>query len=788
MKQFIDKDHPLLPVLHTYKKEWPIDTVDYKDAPKYLKGKNYLITGKIDGELTLCHYSRKKDQCYLLSKNGRVRTDLPVTNELKTLLDGKRINELVAVGELYVLEKPGTVMSYPKAISILRAPKDLEDENKIHLMIFDIISIDGKNYLEKPIFSRINLIQRLFKGARISPVTVFQTRDFEKAWRTVLSEKNMWEGLVIVFEDGTRIKVKPVLTVDLAVVGVELSKRDPTKMGALQLAYMNGEGLFVFDSKVGSGFTDQEREEWLEWAEEHEIFRKGRMIYVDPFEDPKVVEVEAREIHIEEGPGMKFDKRNKEWIYVDDYPIGTLRQPVFKRIREDKRLTPEDLRITQVLPPNVSRKHGNRLIPIVAKQYTYILSNDETLLRKCSNFVNGLVYPVNSLSCLQIDMGNDSYDGYKPGDRIVNIAKGITGTIVDYEQIWCPNCNVQTIPIPRRNFPMFSVYYVCPECGNYLERTDIDYLVLWDEPIDEGHLYVSEVHPTEIKRISRAWLITSELKPGTENDVVIESEYGKLTKKQIYDYFNSIKDRLPFGSKIFIVIKTDKGPILKRNINGEPMVLTEELFDKINHGRTVEIHKVIDNENIDYFFVDIDPGEEVPFRKVKQVAKDLYEFLEGWDLVKGLSVQFSGNRGFHILGKLKQKMNVNDLRHTLISLLEDFISSSGHSGLTTGITHDPRMIRLDVSTLKYNGSIKVPYSLSWRTGLVTLPISIEKIDEFEKEDARVTNFIKKAFRNTDFKNLIGYRGRFVIQDHFSYKRNRNHFDLRLEVPVERVRS
>jgi len=97
------------------------------------------------------------------------------------------------------------------------------------------------------------------------------------------------------------------------------------------------------------------------------------------------------------------------------------------------------------------------------------------------------------------------------------------------------------------------------------------------------------------------------------------------------------------------------------------------------------------------------------------------------------------------------------------------------------------MIRLDVSTLKYNGSIKLPYSLSWKTGLVTLPIKIEEIDKFEKENAKITNFIKKAFRSVNFKGLIGYRGRFVIQDHFSYRRNRNHFDLRLEVPIEKVR-
>lgn len=777
MKSYIDKNHPLLPILHKYKKDFPIDSVPPEQAEKVLRGKEYIITGKIDGEIALIHYSRKRNSCILLSKAGRVRTELPVTYELLSLLESNKINELIAVGELYVEESPGHVMMYPKAISILRAPKSEKDLEKIKLMIFDIISVDGKNYLDKSPFERINFIKELFgKGQYYETVTVFDTKDFRRAWNKVLREKERWEGLVIVFKDGTRIKVKPTITVDLAVVGVEVSKSDPNKMGALLLAYMNDEGIFLFDSKVGTGFTDKEREEWLKWAEENEVSRKGRIIYVNPFNDPKIVEVEAREVHIEEKPGMKFDKKKEEWIFVDTYPVGTLRQPSFKRIREDKRLVPEDLRITQVIPASELKKYSfGNVTPIVSYRYSFVVDKDKDKATKLVSLLGGTLTEVPPYYVVSVDIGND-YIGFKPGDKVVSITKGIKGVIVDFEQIWCPNCNVLTLPIPRVNYPMFSVFYVCPECGYYLERTDVDYLVKWEQPIDEGYLYLSEVHPTEIKRIS-----------SKEDEIVLKTDYVTLTKQQIIDYYNSVKDKMPKNVKAFVIIMTDRGPIIRRNLKeNSPIILTDETFDRLNHGRTIEFHKVIDSKLIDYFFVDIDPREKVPFNQVKKLTKDLYEYLERWDKVKDLAIQFSGNRGFYILGKLTHKMNVDDLRTTLVNILEDFIDQYGYKNVTTGITHNPQMVRLDVSTLKYNGSIKMPYSLSYKTGLVSVPI--DDIDQFEKEDAKPFFFIKRSFKNLDYHKLIGYEGRFSIQEHYTYSRDRTHFDLRLEVPIDVVKS
>lgn len=778
MKQYINKNHPDLKTLLDYRKNFPVDSVDAKDVEKYLQKNNYIITGKIDGELALIHYSRKDEECFLLSRNGRVRTDLPVTYELKSFLDSLPVNDMILVGELYVENEPGSVMPYPNAISILRAPRSIEDEKKIRVMIFDVISVDNIDYLDKPIFYRINFVQR-FKGTFFRPVVVFDTKDFEIAWNTVLKNKELWEGLVIVFEDGRRIKVKPTITVDLAVVGVEISDKDPRKMKALLLAYMNKEGLFIFDSKVGSGFSDEEREEWLKWALENEVSREKNVIYVNPYNEPRIVEVEAREIHISEGPCMKFDKKNEEWVFVEDHPVGTLRQPSFKRIREDKRLVPEDLRITQVIPADLLKK-SEFVTPVIGPRYSFVVFKDKSLARDIADLFDSPIID----NVVQIDVGNDVYKGFKPGDRVVSITKGVKGTIIDYEQVWCPSCSERTVPIPRRNFPMFSVFYVCPKCKSYLERTDVDYLVCWDSPIDEGYLYVSEVHPTEIKR---AWLIkTSD--DDNSDEVIIKSEYATLTKNQIKEYFEKVKSKLPKGIRAFIVLVTEKGPVLRRYLKqGEPIVLTDEVFDKLNHGRTVEFHKVIDSKQIDYFFVDIDPRENVPFSKTKKITKDLFEFLQSWDRVKDLAVQFSGNRGFYILGKLIGPMGVDDLRTTLINLLEEFVSTYGYSGTaTTGIAHDPNMIRLDVSTLRYNGSIKLPYSLSWKTGLVSIPVDINKIDEFEKEDATIDSVLvkKTAFKQVDLSKLVNYEGRFVIQEHFSYKRNSTHLDLRLEVPLQ----
>lgn len=100
-------------------------------------------------------------------------------------------------------------------------------------------------------------------------------------------------------KDGEAIKVKPKITLDLRVVGMEEGEgKHKNTMGALLVEYRG------VTSKVGTGFDDKERSMW--WSLRHVQFRSSLNCYI--------VEVEC----------MEVTSTNK------------LREPVYKGERHDK--------------------------------------------------------------------------------------------------------------------------------------------------------------------------------------------------------------------------------------------------------------------------------------------------------------------------------------------------------------------------------------------------------------------------------------------------------------------
>lgn len=100
-------------------------------------------------------------------------------------------------------------------------------------------------------------------------------------------------------KQGECIKIKPQVTLDLRVVGMEEGEgKQAGMMGALLVEYR---GVI---SKVGSGFTDAERQAW--WARRHTQWGSSLSTYI--------VEVKCLEVN----------------------EAGTLREPIFVAERHDK--------------------------------------------------------------------------------------------------------------------------------------------------------------------------------------------------------------------------------------------------------------------------------------------------------------------------------------------------------------------------------------------------------------------------------------------------------------------
>jgi bifunctional non-homologous end joining protein LigD len=209
----------------------------------------------------------------LFSREGRVRTNFEVTEELDELLADR--NKVIAVGELHVVDEAGAPVSYPDAVSILRTPTSAT-QKRIRYAVFDVLEIDGEDYREKPYWDRMEAAKRLFTGKYAFPAVVERdgASEVKRLWKEAV-EDHGYEGLVLTFgeryENEERIKVKPLFTQDLIVGGIEVSEAHPNMMGSLILFYMDKDNNYRYAGKVGTGFTMQDRKEWYSFAKANEV-------------------------------------------------------------------------------------------------------------------------------------------------------------------------------------------------------------------------------------------------------------------------------------------------------------------------------------------------------------------------------------------------------------------------------------------------------------------------------------------------------------------------------------
>lgn len=241
--------------------------------------------------------------------------------------------------------------------------------------------------------------------------------------------------------------------------------------------------------------------------------------------------------------------------------------------------------------------------------------------------------------------------------------------------------------------------------------------------IDSGDMELVDVPASE--KMASASLWKSAGFPKHPDTVVVQPNewYPQgLNESQVWNFYDSVKDKLIkelSGHNVMLVIATPVGPVIKRNNSKTKSPIridTVEQFDAINSGRVIEFHKAI-GPTTDELWVDIDPGELVDWSKVIDSAIKVSNALIPYSKAHPPTIHFSGGRGFHIRGYLKHPMDTDATRDALIKFLnKDVVPAIGAS--TTSINRDPGGIRLDCSTFKNTGSIRAPWSLNAKTGLV----------------------------------------------------------------------
>jgi hypothetical protein len=240
-------------------------------------------------------------------------------------------------------------------------------------------------------------------GKLIHPVETVQARtsaEIDKLYEQWV-EKEGAEGLVARSDAAGMFKVKPRCSLDVAVVGFTEGADD--RIGMLHdmlVAVMRPEGTFHVVGRVGGGFTDEQRREFLsdlkDLSAESEYAEVNDGVAYQMVRPQWVVEVSCLDLVSQNTRGASIDRMVLDWdqsaaMYraVRRLPLASPISPQFLRRREDKKIHPADLRLQQVADlvevPLADRDARQLALPkseLVQRQaFTKVLKG-QTMVRK----------------------------------------------------------------------------------------------------------------------------------------------------------------------------------------------------------------------------------------------------------------------------------------------------------------------------------------------------------------------------------------------------------------------
>jgi hypothetical protein len=361
MKQKVDKQNSLTKLVSSWKQNQGMISLSFDELQKEVKDKDVFISEKIDGELNGMQFNGKESK--FATKDGRLRWDMPVLKEVTKIFKNYNVKDAIIYGELAKVSIKGHPVNFNDTMSAIVKPDSTDEEDHIHFFPFEFYELNGekvsKTYDEyKKSFA---LLQKWFKNAKhIFPVDSFEgkEKDLKSAWKKYV-EKEKNEGIVVRSSNNKIYKSKPIFTLDLGVIAIEEGTgKNKGTMGALILGLYDGDNFYKVVN-LGVGFDDQDRDTWWKLAQKNKIKIEDRMIWVDPFKLNKVIETQYHRLNYRLVDTFEF--KDKDWKQVDSKFAVTISQPNFIRIREDKTVNKNDLRLTQI-PDfyNKKKKLSNR--------------------------------------------------------------------------------------------------------------------------------------------------------------------------------------------------------------------------------------------------------------------------------------------------------------------------------------------------------------------------------------------------------------------------------------------
>jgi len=353
-----------------------------------------LETTKYDGEGVFISWDQAKGIFAFNAPSGRVRLGLPALDRLAERLTQRKIKKGLFRAELYLAhtdpksKRPG--IADVVRVSFNGTPEEIA---ALKLVMLDIIMLDGKDL-------RPN--QDKFRETWDQLGQLFgddEAAHFHRAAGSIIPEKELTrvfadriaagqEGLVVRrLQRLDLTKIKPHVSIDAVVIGYVEGEFEG-KFGVTSLLTalnypekQNGKLLLQTFARVGSGLTDQQREELLRTFTPLKVAAPLAMTDSDGRTVHFVKPVHLVELHGEDiVTTSSHDKENRTQLFAHDgesyeflglVPFPRLTFATFSTLRPDKALATGGARIEQILPnpqPPQIRAEGKHTPEIIRRE------------------------------------------------------------------------------------------------------------------------------------------------------------------------------------------------------------------------------------------------------------------------------------------------------------------------------------------------------------------------------------------------------------------------------------
>jgi len=214
--------------------------------------------------------------------------------ELVEIVRALPVNDVILDGETLSLDEDGGPRPFQETMS--RFGAEVSRDLVLRPWFFDVLHVDGRDLLDEPLSVRLAELERVAGDWRMPGLVTADPEAAERLSRDALAAGH--EGVVVKAIDapyaaGRRgkswVKVKPVLTFDLVVLGAEWgSGRRRGWLSNLHLGARDPEGEFgdpggfVMVGKTFKGLTDELLKWQTEHFPEHESHRTASTVFLRP--------------------------------------------------------------------------------------------------------------------------------------------------------------------------------------------------------------------------------------------------------------------------------------------------------------------------------------------------------------------------------------------------------------------------------------------------------------------------------------------------------------------------